>query len=193
MARSREATRKAILDATEALLKLRGAHTLTIDAVAREAKCAKGLVNYHFRTKGQLLVEAVQRIAAARQAVWVQAFDSPNPQDAIDRTWDVLKRESQSGTLRAWTSLVALAEKDVDRVVNDACREFRSKITASTEQLLARAGMKPSIPAEQLGWLLAAIVQGMAFQVAAGGDMEVIENAYAAAWLGVLSLAEPID
>ncbi len=53
--------------------------------------------------------------------------------------------------------------------------------------------MKPSIPAEQLGWLLAAIVQGMAFQVAAGGDMEVIENAYAAAWLGVLSLAEPID
>ena len=28
--------------------------------------------------------------------------------------------------------------------------------------------------------------------LAAGGDMEVIENAYAAAWLGVLSLAEPI-
>ena len=53
--------------------------------------------------------------------------------------------------------------------------------------------MKPSIPAEQLGWLLAAIVQGIAFQVAAGGDMEVIENAYSAAWVGVLSLAEPID
>ena len=61
MARSKEATRKAILDATEALLMLRGAHTLTIDAVAREARCAKGLVHYHFRTKGQLLVEVVQQ------------------------------------------------------------------------------------------------------------------------------------
>ena len=171
----------------------RGAHTLTVDAVAREARCAKGLVNYHFRTKRQLLVEVVQRIAAARQAVWIQAFDSSNPQDAIDRTWDVLKREAQSGALRAWTSLVALAEREIDQVVNDASREFRSRITHSAEQLLARAGMKPTIPAEHLGWLLAAIVQGMAFQVAAGGDMEVIENAYAAAWLGVLSLAEPID
>ena len=86
-----------------------------------------------------------------------------------------------------------MSEREIDHVVNDASREFRSKITIAAEQLLARAGMKSSIPVEHLGWLLAAIIQGMAFQVAAGGDMEVIENAYAAAWLGILSLAEPID
>ncbi len=193
MARSKEATRKAILDATEALLKRRGAHALTMEAVARDAECAKGLVNYHFQTKRKLLVEAVRRIAASRQAIWVQALDSPHPQDAIDRTWDVLKDEAQSGTLKAWTSLVALSEKEVDQVVNNASREFRAKITEATERLLDRAGMRPSIGAQELGWLLAAIVQGMAFQVAAGGDMEILENAYAAAWLGLLSLTEQVD
>ncbi|MCZ6857737.1 MAG: TetR/AcrR family transcriptional regulator [Gemmatimonadetes bacterium] len=193
MPRSKEATKKAILDATETLLRRRGAPALTLEAVAHEAGCAKGLVNYHFRTKGQLLVEAVQRIAAERDAAWVQAFDSPNPQDAIDRTWDVLKREAQSGTLKAWTSLGALSDKEVDQTVNNAAQEFRTKLTEATEQLLERAGMKPSIPPEHLGWLMAAIVQGMAFQVVAGGDMEVLENAYAAAWLGLLSLTEPID
>ena len=193
MTRSKETTRKAILDATEALLRLRGVHALTMDAVAREAGCAKGLVNYHFLTKRRLLVEAVRNIAATRQALWIQALDSSNPQDAIDRTWDVLKGEAESGTLRAWTSLVALSDGEVERVISEASGEFRSKITDSTERLLARAGMKSSIPAEQLGWLLAAIVQGMAFQVAGGGDVDVVENAYAAAWLGILSLAEPID
>jgi hypothetical protein len=86
-----------------------------------------------------------------------------------------------------------LSDREVDQTVNNAAQEFRTKLTEATEQLLERAGMKPSIPPEHLGWLMAAIVQGMAFQVVAGGDMEVLENAYAAAWLGLLSLTEPID
>ena len=190
MARSKEATRKSILDAAEAVLRRRGAHAMTMDAVARAAKCAKGLVHYHFQTKKQLLVETVLRIAAAREAVWVEAFDTPNPQDAIDRTWVV---EADSGTLKAWTSLVALADEAVDQAVNKASSELRGRITEATEELLARAGLRPTIGGEPMGWLLAAVVHGIGFQVAAGGDMDVLENAYAAAWLGLLSLTEPLD
>ena len=193
MARSKEATHKSILDAAEAVLRQRGAHAMTMDAVARAAKCAKGLVHYHFQTKKRLLVETVLQIAAAREAVWAEAFDTPNPQDAIDRTWEVVKGEADSGTLKAWTSLVALADDAVDQTVNKVSLAFRSQITEATKELLARAGLRATIGSEPLGWLLAAVVHGIGFQLAAGGDMDVLENAYAAAWLGLLSLTEPLD
>jgi AcrR family transcriptional regulator len=193
MPRSKEATRQSILDAAEAVLRKHGAPALTVGAVATGAECAKGLVTYHFQTKTKLLVESVLRLAAAREAVWIQAFDTPNPQDAIDRTWEVLKREAESGGLKAWTSLMALGDNEVDQAVNDSSSQFRSRITEATGGLLARAGLKTTIPAQQLGWLLAAVIQGMGFQVAGGGELDVLENAYAAVWLGLLSLTEPLD
>ena len=193
MPRSKEAARQSILDAAEVVLRKHGAPALTMGAVATGAECAKGLVTYHFHTKAKLLVESVLSLAAAREAVWIQAFDTPNPQDAIDRTWDVLKREAESGALRAWTSLVALGDDEVDQVVNNSSSQFRSRITEATGDLLARAGLKTTIPTEQLGWLLAAVIQGMGFQIVGGGELDVLENAYAAAWLGLLSLTEPLD
>ncbi len=188
MARSKQQTRSTILAAVGQVLRRRGAHATTTDAVAREAKCAKGLVHYHFHTKQELLVEAVLQIADAREAAWVEAFDSPTPQDAIDRTWELVRAEADDGTLRAWTSLIALADEEVDRAVSSASKRFRERVTSATEALLRRTGRSPTIPADQLGWLLAAVVQGMAFHVAAGADLDVLQNAYAAAWLGVLSL-----
>jgi AcrR family transcriptional regulator len=193
MTRSKEATRQAILDAAEAVLRKRGAHAMTMEAVARESKCAKGLVTYHFQTKTKLFVESVLSLAAAREAAWTRAFDTPNPQDAIDRTWEVLKREAESGTLKAWTSLVAMGSDEIDQAVNNSSSQFRSRVTKATQELLARAGLRTTIPVEQLGWLLAAVVQGMGFQIAGGGALDVLENAYAAAWLGLLALTEPLD
>jgi AcrR family transcriptional regulator len=191
MARSKDATREAILEAAEAVIREKGAHAMTMDAVARGAGCAKGLVHYHFKTKQRLMMESVRRIAAAREAAWISALDTPDPQSAIDETWDLLKQEADSGTLKAWTSLTALPDKEVDQEVNEASARFRAGITAATTGLLRRTGLKTTIHEEQLGWLLAAIVQGMVFQLAAGADAHVLENAYAAAWLGLLSLTEP--
>jgi len=149
------------------------------------------LVTYHFKTKTALLVESVLRLAAAREAAWAEAFETPDPQEAIDRTWGVLTREAESGALRAWISLVALGDADVDQAVNEAASRFREQITRATGDLLARAGLETTIPGEQLGWLLAAVIEGMGFQIAGGGEPDVLENAYAAAWLGLLALAEP--
>jgi hypothetical protein len=87
---------------------------------------------------------------------------------------------------------VAVGDEEVGQAVNNSSSQFRSRITEATRHLLARAGLETTIPAQQLGWLLAAVIQGMGFQIAAGGDPDVLENAYAAAWLGLLSLTEPI-
>lgn len=193
MARSKDATREGILEAAEAVIREKGAHAATVDAVAKAAGCAKGLVHYHFKTKQLLLVETVRRIAQSREAAWIQALDTPDPQSAIDRTWGLLKREADSGTLKAWTSLTALPDKKIDQEVNEASARFRAGIAAGTSGLFRRTGLETTIDREQLGWLLAAVVQGMVFQLAAGADVAVLENAYAAAWLGLLSLTKPAD
>lgn len=193
MPRSKEETRQAILAAAESVLREQGAPALTMGAVAAAAECAKGLVTYHFKTKTALLVESVLRLAAAREAAWAEAFDTPDPQEAIDGTWSVLTREAESGALRAWTSLVALGDAEVDHAVNEAASRLREQVTEATRDLLARAGLETTIPAQQLGWFLAAVIEGMGFQIAGGGEPRVLENAYAAAWLGLLALTEPLD
>ncbi len=192
MARSRQAARKAILNATDLVLKRDGAYNMTMDAVARAAGCAKGLLHYHFHTKQRLLVEAVGRIAAAREIEWTQAFDTETPHEAIDRTWNVIAREVESGTLRAWSSLLTLSDSAVDQAVSKASARFRDHITTATQDLLARANCESTLPVDRLGWLLTAVVEGMSFQLAAGADAEVLADAYAAAWLGILSLTSPL-
>ncbi|MCH7489901.1 MAG: TetR/AcrR family transcriptional regulator [Gemmatimonadetes bacterium] len=192
MARSKEAARKAILDAADLVLKRDGAFNMTMDAVARAAGCAKGLLHYHFHTKQRLLVEAVGRISTEREVQWTQAFDTADPHEAIDRTWNVIAHEVESGTLRAWSSLLTLSDSAVDQAVSKASARFRDQITTATRDLLARANCESTLPVDRLGWLLTAVVDGMSFQLAAGADAEVLADAYAAAWLGVLSLTSPL-
>ncbi|MCH7716033.1 MAG: TetR/AcrR family transcriptional regulator [Gemmatimonadetes bacterium] len=192
MARSKEAARKAILDAADLVLKRDGAFNMTMDAVARAAGCAKGLLHYHFHTKQRLLVEAVGRISTEREVQWTQAFDTADPHEAIDRTWNVIAQEVESGTLRAWSSLLTLSDSAVDQAVSKASARFRDQITTATRDLLARANCESTLPVDRLGWLLTAVVDGMSFQLAAGADAEVLADAYAAAWLGVLSLTSPL-
>ncbi len=192
MARSKEAARKAILDAADLVLKRDGAFNMTMNAVARAAGCAKGLLHYHFHTKQRLLVEAVDRISTEREVQWTQAFDTADPHEAIDRTWNVIAQEVESGTLRAWSSLLTLSDSAVDQAVSKASARFRDQITTATRDLLARANCESTLPVDRLGWLLTAVVDGMSFQLAAGADAEVLADAYAAAWLGVLSLTSPL-
>ncbi|MCH7474556.1 MAG: TetR/AcrR family transcriptional regulator [Gemmatimonadetes bacterium] len=192
MARSKEAARKAILDAADLVLKRDGAFNMTMNAVARAAGCAKGLLHYHFHTKQRLLVEAVGRISTEREVQWTQAFDTADPHEAIDRTWNVIAQEVESGTLRAWSSLLTLSDSAVDHAVSKASARFRDQITTATRDLLARANCESTLPVDRLGWLLTAVVDGMSFQLAAGADAEVLADAYAAAWLGVLSLTSPL-
>jgi AcrR family transcriptional regulator len=193
MPRSKQKSRESILEAVESVLRKRGAHSTTMDTVATEAGCAKGLVHYHFDTKQKLLVEAVSRIAKTRETAWNEAFDTPDPQEAVDRTWSLIRKEADSGTLRAWSSLVALGDPEVDRAVSIAAAALRELMAEGTERLFEATGVEPGVPTREMGWLLAAVVHGVTFHAASGADLSVLENAYAAAWLGLLSLTTQRD
>jgi AcrR family transcriptional regulator len=173
------------------LLRQQGAAAITVDSVARAAECAKGLVHYHFGTKTNLLKQAFLGLSGAREARWIAAMSATTPEDAIDETWGLIIDEARNGTLRALASLAITSDPVIDRVVRTGVREFGGGLAHAVAAMLDRAGLTPMVPAEQIGWMIAAVVQGTSHHLVAGVGPEVLENAYAAAWLGVLSLAGP--
>lgn len=57
-------TRVHLLNSTLRIIAQRGLHGVTMRAVADQADCALGLLNYHFDDKDALIVEAYETIAA---------------------------------------------------------------------------------------------------------------------------------
>lgn len=189
MAKDPERARVTILDASDRLLRRGGGGT--VDEVAREAHCAKGLVHYHFKTKAALLAAAASRLGERRRSRWTEAFQAPTPNAAIKRSWTLLVSESRDGTIRAWTALCAEHDKVTVRAVNSESASFSTAIAGATDGLLKELGLAPTVSIEEIGLLLAGVVHGMGLQLESGMEAEQLQGAYAAAWLGVLSLTRP--
>lgn len=189
MTRDPQHARSSILDAAERLL--RQGRAGTIDQVARDARRAKGLVHYHFKTKGALLAAVAVRIGERRRQAWAAAFAADTPDAAIARSWDLLLREHRAGELRAWIALCAEPNPDTGRAVSQELDAFAGDITLATGRLLTSLALQATVPVAEIGHYLAAVIQGMSFQLAAGGLPDELRGAYSAAWLGALSLARP--
>jgi AcrR family transcriptional regulator len=189
--RNAERARAAILDAALQLLRRSGG--LTVDQVAATARCAKGLVHYHFHTKGALLAAVASRLADRRRTRWAEAFRADNPDSAIRRSWDLLVSESRDGTLRAWLALCAERDSVTGRTVSSEVEGFSDAIAEAARVLVRDLGLTPTVSIQELGLLLAAVVHGSGLQLEAGVPPARLQGAYAAAWLGVLSLTRPTD
>jgi AcrR family transcriptional regulator len=191
MVRNAERARVAILDAALGLLHRRG--SLTVDQVAGGAGCAKGLVHYHFHTKGELLAAAASRLAERRRARWTEAFRADTPDAAIRRSWNLLVSESRDGTLRAWFALCTDTDKVTGQTVSKEVGSFGEAIARAADALVRELGLTPTVSIQELGLLLAAVVHGCGLQLQAGVPPSRLQGAYAAAWLGVLSLTRQTE
>ncbi len=188
--RDPELTRTSILQAAERILRRGGVGT--IDQVAREAKCAKGLVHYHYRTKSALLAAVAARLGQARRARWAHTFSSQTPDGAVRASWSLLVAENADGSLRAWLALLAHKDKATGRVVSSEMASFAEALTQSASRWLAQLSLAPTVPIEEIGSLIASVVWGMGLLLAAGTAPSRLQGAYDAAWAGVLSLTRPV-
>lgn len=188
--RDATAARATIVAATLRLLRRGGGGT--VEQVAREARCAKGLVHYHFRTKDALLAVVAKHLGEARQKAWREAFRATSPEQAIARSWELLVSESRSGAVRAWTSLHAQADHLTGRAVSERIVAFGETLAEATGELLRGLELAPTIPTREIGALLAGVVHGMGVQLEVGVPAERLQGAYAAAWLGILSQTRPV-
>jgi AcrR family transcriptional regulator len=102
--------RDRLLDAAEAVVGRDGVSNLTLEAVAREAGVSKGGLLYHFRSKSELIVAIVERLAVrceSRQA-GVVAENPPSP-GAFTRAYVLARSETVCDKEPIHTALLAAA------------------------------------------------------------------------------------
>lgn len=171
--------REKILEATLGLLKSGYLTDWTVDMVAERAKCAKGLVIYHFATKSQLLLAATAAIRGARLDSRTQAVRG-DPAAALDRLWQQLVQEVTGGEFALWVGL--LGHREAGHLARDAGpgqQQFVAAI-ASTFRLPANHPLVQALPA---------VLDGLQVQLLQGVAESVVREAYDAIWLGVIDMA----
>ena len=155
-------TRAGILSAAVQTLQRVGVEGFTLDAVANRTGVVKGLVLYHYTSRGRLLRAAAALIADTRDAAIVKALATGAGMKGVDACWEELRRHAEDGTTRAWLSLCASGLID---------RSARNLGLDAAAQLAA--------------------VDGCAVALASGLPLADARDAYNALWLALLEIAEP--
>jgi AcrR family transcriptional regulator len=151
-------SRSAILAAAVHALKRGGIEGFTLEGVARRAGVVKGLVLYHYGSRGRLLRTAAAQVATERAAGLASALARGAGTVAVDACWEELRRQAEDGTAHAWLGLCAagLIDRPGDAGFEDAARQ--------------------------------AVLDGCAAALAAGAPLAELRDAYHALWLALLDV-----
>ena len=168
----------AILGAAIEVIALHGLNNWTVEEVANRAHCAKGLVNYHYRSKQELLARSAETIRNDRSARRLAAVGVSGTA-ALDRLWAALVQEVESGWFAAWISLLATdgplraaaAERPAD---SEAFALMVGRSLGLGEQLKERAA------------LIQASLDGLQLRLLQGAPPGETEEAYQVFWLSML-------
>ncbi len=75
----RERRRRQLIDSTMATIAKRGFADTTMGDVAKGANLSHGIVNFHFKSKDQLLVETLRYVTEEYRGVWTRAVEKAGP------------------------------------------------------------------------------------------------------------------
>lgn len=177
-----------LLETASRLLRERGASRVSIAAVAEAAGCAKGLVHYHFKNKQNLWAAVAHHIAVDRANRWSTALSANTASDAVADSWKLLTEESVDGSARAWFSISGPDTPVPGHAVSAVESLFLREISESLDALFQRLGVRLRVPLDEVAALLVSVIDGIGLQLLRADRAPQLENAYAAAWLGILSL-----
>ena len=172
--------RQRITDAATRVLIRDGLDRWTVEAVATEAGCAKGLVHYHHGTKAKLLAEVAQQMSRNRMDQRRSALMHSGA-SSLDALWEVLEGNVSSGRTAAWLSLLGYLDGAVERLgsSNEELGEFAERA--------ARALALPALPLAN-GQALHAALDGFEIALATQSDAEAVHEAYHTLWLVMISV-----
>jgi TetR/AcrR family transcriptional repressor of bet genes len=75
----RERRRQQLIDSTMDSIAKRGFSETTMGDVAKGANLSHGIVNFHFKSKDQLLVETLRTVTEEYRGVWMRAVEKAGP------------------------------------------------------------------------------------------------------------------
>lgn len=168
-----------IIDAAKAILTREGLAGWTVERVAREAGCAKGLVHYHFETKWQVLGLVAAALRKERFARRAGAFTRSGT-EALDALWEVLTAETASGECAAWFALATVQDRTVRDALPATGDDLRRVAAA-----MATALSLPELPVTRLRVVLSTL-DGMQLPLLLGDDPEAVREVYDRYWLATL-------
>lgn len=184
-------TRDKLVSAACMALRERGLAALTVASVASRAGVSTALVHYHFDTKGQLLLAAATRLAAARSANRLEAIGSRNGLRALDDVWEMLLGSAESGEERAYLELALRGLEDDGIAValaDDRAREHAA-LGSRLPVLLADLGASPVAGIEELVVVVTAALDGFTLALLYQPATSV-RAAYDAFWLTMISAGQ---
>ena len=136
-AEGKQRSRQKLLTATINSIAKRGFADTTLARVAEGAGLSRGIVNFHFRSKDALFLEALKFLSREYQATWARAFDEAGP-SAAEKLEAVLMVDfeppiSSRNRIAAWFAFYGEAKSrptymatctERDDVLYDALGEF---------------------------------------------------------------------
>jgi AcrR family transcriptional regulator len=142
-------TRKAILDAAIECLSEYGYAGATTVQIQARAGISRGRLLHHFPSRDDLLVAAVEHLAAARlDDVLAQAAAKARPKDRIDVAvegmWDSMQGPLFVAASEIWVA--ARSHPELRAVLEPAERETGRKIRAAYQEAFGPAGDHPRFP-----------------------------------------------
>lgn len=184
----KQRARRRILDAAERLLREKPHRNITIQQIASKAGCAKGLVNYHFETKDALLAAVADRLAEHRIREWESALGGIDVTRALGESWALVLKESSEHPSQVFEALKTAGSEKTVQSVNRHQSAYFDALSSGALDLLQRAGFQPTIPAPELGALIACGIEGFVRAAGQGVPAERLEPSYSALWAAALSL-----
>lgn len=168
--------KERIIEAAARVLTQGGLQQWTVDRVAAEAGCAKGLIAYHHGSKKSLLAAVAARLRIERQAEWLAAIQGSGA-TALDRLWDALVEEVRTGR---WSASVALSVEPGVETPPDSAEDL-----AALGAGISRVLEIPVLPAEEAR-LVGSALGGFQAALHAGAPEGAVREAYHRLWLALL-------
>ncbi|MEZ4412871.1 MAG: TetR/AcrR family transcriptional regulator [Gemmatimonadales bacterium] len=168
--------KESIATAAAVVLLRDGLQKWSVDRVAAEAGCAKGLVPYHHGSKQQLLSVVAANLHRDKTARRLAALDASGA-EALDRLWDAINLEVRSGEWAAWAAL--MAEPNIS---------LPPQVPSHLPTLAAAIGRALGIPAlrPDEARLAEASLDGFQAALHLGAPAESVHEAYHRLWLALL-------
>lgn len=160
-----------------------------MQSVADEARVSKGLIHYHFRDRDALLARLIESLAEGILGRERGALDGCAPQEAIDALWRWIENELARGELRVLLELQHDPAPEAALAARRVARLRHAQAEATTDRLFTMLGLTPRVPAELMGGVAVAFLDGLAMETSLQPDREA-RISFDVFWLALLSLAE---
>ena len=168
MSQARHQSKTKLLDATLALVRMKGYAATTIDDVCQRAELTKGSFFHHFKGKEELAVQAAKHWSAVTGGLFAMApyTTLADPTDRVLGYVDFRKAIIR-GEVPEFTCFVGAMAQEIHQTnpaIRQACdasiREHAARVEADIALAMDERGIKTDFTAKSLALYTQAVLQG---------------------------------